>query len=175
MQYELKIPKERIAILIGKKGETKKELEESTKTKIKIDSKEGDVTIEGKDSLNCYSGLQVIKAIGRGFNPKIAETLLNEENCMEVLEVPSYTGKSKKKQKRLKGRVIGEEGKAKKMVEQITGTEISIYGKTISIIGKIEDVDLARKGIADLLSGSPHGPIYKQLQKKKKEQKPAEL
>ena len=35
---ELKIPKERVAILIGKKGEVKKELEDRTKTKIIIDS-----------------------------------------------------------------------------------------------------------------------------------------
>ena len=34
---ELKIPKERVAILIGKKGEAKKELEERTKTKIIVE------------------------------------------------------------------------------------------------------------------------------------------
>ena len=31
--YGLKIPKERIAVLIGTDGETKKQIEESTKTK----------------------------------------------------------------------------------------------------------------------------------------------
>ena len=175
MQYELKIPKERIAILIGKKGETKKKLEELTKSKIDIDSKEGEVIIKGEDSLNCYSALQMIKAISRGFNPKVAQTLLDEENNFEILDIQFYVGKSKKKHKRLKGRVIGEEGKAKKMIEQITETDISIYGKTIGIIGKIEDVALAKKGIISLLAGSPYGPIYKQLQIKKKEQKLLDL
>jgi len=170
MQYELKISKERIAILIGKKGETKRRLETLTKSKINVDSKEGDVIIQGEDSLNCYLALQIIKAISRGFNPKIAQTLVDEENCLELLEVPHHVGKSKKKHKRLKGRVIGEEGKAKKMIEQITETNISVYGKTIGIIGKIEDVALARKGISDLLAGSPHGPTYKRLQAKKEEQ-----
>ena len=51
MQHELKISKERIAILIGKKGETKRRLETLTKSKINIDSKEGDVIIRGEDSL----------------------------------------------------------------------------------------------------------------------------
>jgi len=45
---ELKIPKERVAVLIGKNGEVKKELEEYTSAKIEIDSKEGDVKITGK-------------------------------------------------------------------------------------------------------------------------------
>ncbi|MCX6707311.1 MAG: KH domain-containing protein [Candidatus Woesearchaeota archaeon] len=39
--YDIKIPKDRVAVLIGKKGEVKKEIEECTKSKIKIDSKEG--------------------------------------------------------------------------------------------------------------------------------------
>jgi len=175
MQYELKISKERIAILIGKKGETKRRLEALTKSKINIDSKEGDVVIKGEDSLNCYLALQIIKAISRGFNPRIAQTLVDEENCLEIIEVPHHVGKSKKKHKRLKGRVIGEEGKAKKMLEQITETNISVYGKTIGIIGKIEDVALARKGVSDLLAGSPHGPTYKRLQVKKKEQELLDL
>ena len=35
--YELKIPKERVAILIGKEGDVKKGLEDDTKTRIKVD------------------------------------------------------------------------------------------------------------------------------------------
>jgi len=175
MQYELKIPKERIAVLIGKKGEVKKKLEKLTETKLKIDSKEGDVVISGEDSLNCYIMQQIVRAIARGFNPEIAQSLLDEENCLEILEVGNYIGKSKRKQKRLKGRVIGEEGKAKKMIGQITETEISIYGKTIAIIGKISDVALARKAVLDLLSGARHGPIYNTLQKKKKKVNISEL
>ncbi|MBS3145246.1 RNA-processing protein [Candidatus Woesearchaeota archaeon] len=171
MQYELKIPKERIAILIGKKGEVKRRIEKLTKTKLKIDSKEGDVIISGEDSLNCYIMQQIVRAIARGFNPEAAQLLLDEENCLEIIEMGNYIGKSKRKQKRLKGRVIGEEGKAKKMIGQITETEISVYGKTISIIGKISDVALARKAVIDLLAGARHGPIYNTLQKKKNELK----
>ena len=45
--YELKIPKERVAVLIGKKGETKSKIEQETNVEIKIDSLEGDVFLNG--------------------------------------------------------------------------------------------------------------------------------
>ena len=34
--YELKIPKQRVAVLVGKNGTTKKKIEELTDTKIKV-------------------------------------------------------------------------------------------------------------------------------------------
>jgi ribosomal RNA assembly protein len=67
MEYslEIKIPKERVAVLIGKNGETKKELEDYADAKIEVDSKEGDVKILGGDSLKIYATKEVIRAIGR--------------------------------------------------------------------------------------------------------------
>ena len=41
-QYESKIPKERIAVLIGVKGKVKRDIEVATRTKLKIDSEEGE-------------------------------------------------------------------------------------------------------------------------------------
>jgi len=61
--YELKIPKDRVAVLIGKSGEVKKELEGLTKTEMEIDSKEGDITVSGEDALGLYSAREIIKAI----------------------------------------------------------------------------------------------------------------
>ena len=51
-KYDIKIPKERVAVLIGKKGETKRLIENETATKIEVDSQEGDVTISGWFRLN---------------------------------------------------------------------------------------------------------------------------
>lgn len=168
-QYELKIPKERIAILIGEKGKIKKGLEEKTKTKIEIDSKEGDVFIKGEDSLQAYNLNQVIKAIARGFNPKIAELLLKENYVLEVVNIEDYTKGSQKKRVRLKGRVIGEKGKSRETIERLTKTYISVYGKTIAILGEGEYAALARKAVEDLLRGAKHGPIFKSLEINKKE------
>ena len=74
--YELKIPKDRVAVLIGKSGNIKKEVEDATKSKIDIDSKEGDVIVSGMDSVGIFSAREVIKAIARGFNPETALLLL---------------------------------------------------------------------------------------------------
>ncbi|MBW2980371.1 KH domain-containing protein [Candidatus Woesearchaeota archaeon] len=169
--YELRIPKERIAVLIGKNGEAKKELEEDTKTKIKIDSKEGDVFISGKDALGLYTARELVKAVGRGFNPEIAKLLLKQDFILEIIEITEYTNKSKNTMVRLKGRVIGKEGKSRKIVEELTESCISVYGKTISIIGPSESVNMARQAVISLLRGSTHANVYKWLEKKRRELK----
>ena len=81
--YELKIPQERVAVLIGKNGEVKKNIEEDTKTQIKIDSLEGDIFIYGEDALGLYTAREVTRSIGRGFNPEIAKLLLKQDYVFE--------------------------------------------------------------------------------------------
>ncbi len=159
----VKIPKERVAVLIGKKGATKKLIERNTHTKLTVD-KEGSVVING-DSLDVFEANSVVKAIGRGFNPDIALTLLNEENCMEIINIKDFTGKSEKKFIRRKSRLIGTNGKARKVIEKMTNTEVSIYGKTVTIIGHLENVSIAKRGTEILLRGAPHGNAYKYIER----------
>jgi len=161
--YEVKIPKDRIAVLIGKKGEIKKQIEKATKTKIDIDSKEGEVTIKGIDAINLYTAKEIIRAIARGFNPEIAQRLLKQDYGLEVIPIEA---RNKADTERIRGRLIGEEGKARKIIENLTGTKISIYGKTVSILGTFEGMDLARKAIKMLISGSPHSSVFKMLEKR---------
>ncbi len=163
--YEIKIPKERIAVLIGHEGETKKLIEKITKTKLKIDSEEGEVIIESKDNLNAYNTQEIIKAIGRGFNPEIALYLTKENNYLEIINIDDYA-KTKNHLIRIKARIIGREGKARRFIEKCTDTNLCVYGKTVSIIGNVENVAIARKAINDLLSGSPHGPVFKWIEQK---------
>lgn len=166
--YEVKIPKDRIAVLIGKKGLVKNKIQRLTKTKIIIDSKEGDVIVESKDSFAAYSTTLIVKAIGRGFNPNIALLLNREDYSMEIVDITEFTGKSKKKVRRIKARIIGTKGKAWKMVEKLTGCYLSVYGKTVSIIGLVEEVALAKQAVEDLLKGAPYSNVYKFIQDKKK-------
>lgn len=172
--YELKIPRERIAVLIGRDGEIKQELEDITKTKLNIDSKEGDVTLVGEDSINLYALREVVKAIGRGFNPEIARLLLKQDYVLEVLPLMDYV-KSKNHLERVKGRVIGANGKSRETIEQLTDTFICIYGKTISIIGLPEDIVSSKKAIESLLRGSPHSNVYRWLEKNRKNKKTQEI
>ena len=138
--YELKIPKDRLAVLIGKDGITKDTIEGETKTKINVDSKEGDVFIKGEDALSLYAAREIVLAIGRGFNPEIAMMLLKQDYVFEKIDVTEFAGKSKEALQRLKGRVIGKEGKSRALIEDLTECYISVYGKTISIIGLAENV-----------------------------------
>jgi len=166
--YELKIPEERVAVLIGKDGETKKEIEESTGCSLDI-TKEGDVTITGDDGVILYTTREIVKAIARGFNPKTALQLLKTDYTLELIDMKDVAGKSQNAMQRLKGRVIGKGGKSRVEIERLTDTHVSVYGKTIGIIGDTAHVAIAREAVAMLLSGSMHKTVYQFLEKKKKE------
>ncbi len=168
-QYELKIPKERIAVLIGFKGSVRKTLEKVLDATIVVDSEEGDVTISGNDSIKLMVGQSIIKAIGRGINPELALKLLEEDYVLETIDITDFSGKSKNKLIRIRGRAIGTGGKARHYIEELTDTHISVYGKTITILGHYERVSLARKAIESLLSGSRHTTIYEWLEHQTKE------
>ena len=165
---EIRIPKERIAILIGKKGEIKRKISKLTNTKLQINSKEGDIIINGDDGFDIFLAKNIINAIGRGFNPEIALNLLNEENNIEIINIQNYSRKTKNDLKRIKARIIGREGNARKLIEDLADVEISIYGKTISIIGNQINLNIARHAIINLLQGSKHGNVYSYLEKQRK-------
>jgi ribosomal RNA assembly protein len=168
-QYDIKIPKERIAVVIGKKGEIKREIEQDTNTRLEIDSKEGDVFIFGEDGLGLFTAKEVIKAIARGFNPEIALLLLRQDYIFEIIDITEYAGKEKNNFARIKGRIIGREGKTRNLIEQLSECYVSVYGKTVSVIGTSESIAIARQCIEMLLKGAPHSAAYKFLEKKRSE------
>ena len=169
--YELKVPKNRVAVVIGREGGIKNEIEEATSTKLNIDSKEGDVFVSGEDALGLYTAREIIRAIGRGFNPEIAKLLLKPDYIFEVVDLREFVGKSRDAMLRLKGRVIGKEGKSRRLIEELTECNISVFGKTISIIGLPESAASARYAVESLLRGSTHANVYKWLEKKRREMK----
>lgn len=171
--YQIKIPKERIAILIGKEGKIKREIEESTDTKLEIDSNEGDVMVSGEDALSLYSTREIIKAIGRGFNPDLAMLLLKQDYAFEVITLPDADKKNHLM--RIKGRLIGTEGKTRRIIEEMTECYLSIYGKTVAIIGRSDTIHLARKAIEMILTGSPHSGVYQWLEKMHRQYKRREF
>jgi ribosomal RNA assembly protein len=173
-KYDIKIPKERVAVLIGSKGETKRLIESETSSALDIDSEEGDVTVSGSDALKLYSAREIIQAIGRGFNPKVAMLLMKVDYCFELINMNDIA-KSKNDLIRLKGRIIGSSGKSRKIIEELTSCEICVYGKTIGIIGKVELTPIARKAIEMLLGGSMHANVFKYLEKQRRAMKMHEL
>ncbi|MBI4146589.1 RNA-processing protein [Candidatus Woesearchaeota archaeon] len=168
--YDLRIPKERVAVLIGSKGEQKRALEAETKTKIEVDSEEGMVRLTGEDALLLYIAREVIRAIGRGFNPEIARLLLRQDHAFELVSIADFV-RNQNDFERLRGRVIGEGGKSRRVIEELTEVNVCVFGKTVGLIGPAEHVSDARRAVESLLSGSPHAHVYRWLEKRKRERR----
>jgi len=164
----VRIPKAKIGVLIGPKGETKKQIEVNTETKLHIDSEDGLVTIErAGDPIGELKAVDVVKAIGRGF-PILKALRISEDDCvLEIINLKDYEKKNKDLE-RIKGRIIGEEGKSKKRIEHMTETDISIYGKTVCIIGRMEWVQVAKQAVDRLARGQEHSTVFKFLEEAKR-------
>ena len=156
MIRRIKVPEDRIAVIIGKGGNIRQEIENNTHTKIKVDE---DVEIEG-EALDVMTAENIVKAISRGFSPENAFELLDEEKFMSMLELP----KSENTLKRIRSRLIGAKGKCRRNIEMLTKTKISIYGRTAGIIGKYENVELAKGGINRIVKGVSHSAVYEYLE-----------
>lgn len=160
---EVRIPEDRVGVLIGEKGRVKKRLERVFGAKIFINS-DGLVSITGPDSLKIWTCEKIVKAIGRGFNPKIALLLEKEDYDFEIVNLNDYA-RSNKDKIRLKGRIIGREGRVQKMIENKTGAHLIVYGKTIGIIAKLDVFEMVRTSIEMLLKGARHATVYRYLDK----------
>jgi ribosomal RNA assembly protein len=171
----LKIPRERVGVVIGKNGTTKDEIENLTKTSITVDSEAGSIAIspteETEDPLSVWKARFIVKAIGRGFNPEISFKLMGDETILEIINLPDYVGKSKKAILRQKARIIGKEGRTKDIITDMTGVDISIYGKTVAIIGDLEQIQIAKEAVEMILNGVRHKTVYAFLEKKTRDMK----
>ena len=171
MQFldQLKIPKDRIGVLLGENGQIKKKIEVSTLTKVDVNSAEGDVVIYGDDGLKILMAKNIIHAIARGFNPMIAFQLLEEDKNIEMLDIKELLrNKTKNAIIRVRSRIIGKEGRARKLIEKMTDTEISVYGKTVAVIGTHNNVIVTKRAITNLILGSRHGNVYAFIEKEMK-------
>jgi len=172
----IKIPEERVGVLIGPDGSMKKLIEEKSKTLLEIDSESGTVTVESsEDPLMVMRVSDLVRAIGRGFSPERALFILDDEMLMlDVMDLSKMVG-TKSDMARLKGRIIGKDGKTREIMEKLSGSKVSVYGKTIALLGYPEQIRVARAAIEMLLDGAPHGNVYSFLEKKHQELAKEEL
>lgn len=169
-----RVPKDRIAVLIGAKGATRRDLEKAAGCKhIQIDSSTGEIEVTwpdagGYDPVKALKLPDVIKAVGRGMAPSRAIQLLQDDWFFEMVDLREHVGKRSNQQRRIRARIIGSEGKIRKMIERHTGTEISIYKSTVVLVGEGAGLTNARQAIEMLASGSEHGTVLKYLEKERK-------
>jgi ribosomal RNA assembly protein len=175
MQH-IRIPRERVGVLIGKDGEVKKAIESYSGCTLNIDSETGLVEIEeGGDPLGMLKCMDVVKAIGRGFNPQVAMKLFESDFIMlDIIDLSgSFT--TKDALRRIKGRIIGKDGKIRRAMEDLIGAYVSIYGKTVSIIGSPPQIKIIRHAVEMLMDGASHSSVLRYLEKKRRELKEATL
>ncbi len=176
----IKIPRNRIGVLIGPNASTKEFIENQLKVQLDIDSESGDVNIKLKadapDPAVLFRAKEVVLAVGRGFSPEKARRLVDEQDSMlVVVDLRNFVGKSESEIKRVSGRIIGREGKTRKLIEELTETYVSVCGHTVSIIGFMEEVEIARQAIEMFVLGRLHTSVYRFLHAKRREIKKRKL
>lgn len=169
----VKVPRERIGALVGPDGRVKASIEKKLSVGLRIDSQTGDIQITlmptAQDPTVLFRAKEVVTAIGRGFSPEHAFRLLeDDETMLEVIDLRETVGRSQSDMKRLKGRVIGKAGKTRRIIEELTEANICVYGHTISIVGEIDQVEIAKEAVRMLIKGSLHGTVYRFLHRKRR-------
>ena len=157
------IEKNKIGIVIGKKGITKKLLEDELDVKLTI-TKQGEVTING-EAVKTFLAFKVIQAICLGFTADDALQLKNPNSIFEIINVKDFA-KTKARAKEIKGRLIGKQGKVRKTIEHLGNVLISVSENKVGIIGKTDDVLVVKEAIESLLRGAKQVRIFKWLEHK---------
>lgn len=174
----VRIPMERVGVLIGPDGSTKKKIEDETGITMDIDSKTGEISIDetvAEDPSMALKALDIAKAIGRGFSEERALRLLDTEEYFKAIDIRDFAGKNRKRIAQLKGRLIGSKGKTRRIIEELSGVDMSVYGNTVCLIGDMLRIDIAEKAVEMMLEGSEHASVYRFLENKRKEIKMADM
>ena len=174
MEAVTRIPKDRIAVLIGRKGVTRSAIEKTSGAKLHIDSKTGDVSVTWKENVDPVMRMKfpdVIKAIGRGMNPDRAIQLLEDEQHLILHDIREYVGKNANQQRRIRSRIIGRNGRIRELIEEHSGAEMVIYGSTIVIIGDEDALPLASQAVTRLLQGAEHSSVLKHLETERRKKR----
>jgi ribosomal RNA assembly protein len=151
MVEHVKVPNERINVLIGRNGKTKKRIEKEMHVKLYIDSS-GKVEIVGA-SQDVFFAKDVVKAIARGFSPDNALKLKKDDYCFELINLKEVC-RGRNDLIRIRARLIGEKGSIKIAIENATDSIISIYGSTVGIIAPIQTIHFAKHLIERIIDGA---------------------
>ena len=176
----VRIPKERVGVLVGPDGKVKQSIEEKFMVTLDVESESGGVTIvlseKAGDPSLLFKAKDTVTAIGRGFSPEHAFRLLrNDDEIFDFIDLRLVFGRSESDIKRVKGRIIGANGKTRKLIEELTGASVVVYGHTVGFIGTFERVDVARNAVQMLIDGCQHNTVYKYLQRKRSDFKKERL
>ena len=176
-QQIVKVPRDRIGVIIGKNGKVKGEIQDKCNVLIEIDSKTGDAIVSSQSEsistrMEPFKAVEVITAISKGFSPRRAYRLIDgEEDTFQLIDLRDFAGKSSNSMERIKGRIIGEQGKSRRTIEDLTGAYISVYGHSVGLIGKSDQIKIASDAVTMLSKGKSHKSVYSMLQEARRKAK----
>jgi ribosomal RNA assembly protein len=110
---------------------------------------------------------EMAKAVALGFTPEQAMLLENDEYVLAVVDLKEYTDKPNHL-RRIKGRIIGEGGRAKKTIESLAEVSMVVGDNYVAILGRLDDVEIAKRAVEMLIEGKKHGTVYKFIQNLKR-------
>jgi ribosomal RNA assembly protein len=175
VEHLARIPQDRIAVLIGKGGETRRMLEEACGATLEIDSKNGEVMADWGDTdadpIVRMKMPEVIVAIGRGLAPKRAVQLIQDEVFLKMYDIREWAGRQPNQTRRMRSRLIGRNGRIRSLIEEISRCEMAIYGSTVLVIGDEDGLALAAPAIEGILRGSEHSTVLHGLEQDRKRQR----
>lgn len=163
------MPQDRVGVLIGPEGDTKRRLEERTGTHLNVDSESGEVVIDeagAVDPVMALKAQEIVQAIGRGFSEDRAFRLLDDETYLEILDIKDFA-RSRAREEQIRARLIGTRGKTRRIIEELTSVDVSVLGHTVSLIGPSFELAIAREAVLMLLRGSEHATVYRFLERKR--------
>ena len=158
-----RIPEDRVGVLIGPGGATKRKIAVGARASIEVDAEEGEVRIHSPDDDPGAALLarDIAIAIGRGFAPERALRLLRDGVMLAILDIKLETGKRRKSSlRRIRARVIGTNGRVRERIEELSGCFVCVYGSTVALIGDERQLERARRAVELLLRGSEHSTVF---------------
>ncbi len=164
-----RIPQDRVGVLVGPDGGTKRRLQEATGARIAVESATGDVTIDeggAKEPVMALKARDIVQAIGRGFSEERAFRLLDDDVYIEVLDIKDFA-RTKARVEQVRARLIGTRGKTRRLIEELTSVDMSVFGHTVAILGPTFEMGIAREAVIMLLRGSEHATVYRFLERKR--------
>jgi ribosomal RNA assembly protein len=173
----VRVPADRLGVVIGPHGETKKLLSQRSGLPVEVDSNNNEVSVDdkvdGADPVMVLKVRDVIRALGRGFSPEHAMLLFSDDYYLELMDIHDYVGKDKGHLRRVTARLIGSEGKTRRIIEETTECHLAIYGHTVGIVGTLEKLGDAKQAVDMILNGAEHASVYRFLEGQRRKAKRA--
>lgn len=168
-----RIPEDRIGVVIGPGGRTKREIEHATGASVEIDPEDEEIRIVSPDDGDPTGALKardLVLAIGRGFSPERARRLLKDGTYLAVIDIKLVSGKREKSALwRIRSRLIGTGGRARERIEELSGCSASVYGSTVALIGTERQLERGTRAVELLLRGSEHSTVFHMLARQRRE------